>query len=89
MNEITNADRASWALEALTGFVKTTQTDTAHEAISDMIVDLLHLARGRGLDTQLMLQQAHGLMAEEARDDLEGDMAEVQVQFATLLSSDR
>ena len=50
MQDTTNADRAEWALDALTGFVAATRVNTARDAVADLIANLLHLARGRGLD---------------------------------------
>jgi hypothetical protein len=58
--------------------------DTARDAIADLIANLLHLARGRGLDVDLLLRQTRGLMAEESVEDAEGDMAAVQARFREL-----
>ena len=85
MQEITNADRANWALAALSGFVAETRVDTAREAIGDLIADLLHLGRGRGYDTLSLIDRAHRMMMEELAEDPEGDMALVQRAFASLL----
>lgn len=88
MLDITNADRARWALSALTGFVEATGVDTATSAISDLIVDLLHLARGRGFDTLYLFERAHQMMVEEHLEDPEGDMRDVQKSFRRLLVDD-
>ena len=88
MNDITNADRAEWAMDALTGFVAATRVDTARDAVADLIANLLHLARGRGLDVDLLLDQTRRLMAEEFAEDAEGDMATVQARFRELLPDD-
>jgi hypothetical protein len=88
MDDVTNADRAEWALAALSDFVVATRVDTARDAIADLIANLLHLARGRGLDVDLLLSQARGLMAEESVQDAEGDMAAVQARFRELLPHD-
>ena len=88
MNDITNADRAEWAMDALNGFVAATEVDTAHDAIADLIANLLHLARGRGLDVDVLLDQTRKLMAEEFAEDAEGDMAAVQARFRELLPND-
>lgn len=85
MDDITNADRANWALAALSGFVAETRVDTAREAIGDLITDLLHLGRGRGYDTLSLIDRAHQMMLEEFAEDPEGDMAVVQQAFASLL----
>lgn len=88
MIEVTNADRANSALGALKEFVDQTNVDTARDAIADMICNLIHLARGRGLDPDRLVQQALGMAAEEAAEDAEGDMEAVQQTFRTLLSCD-
>jgi hypothetical protein len=88
MDEITNADRAEWALAALSDFVVATRVDTARDAIADLIANLLHLARGRGLDVDLLLDQTRKLMAEEFAQDPEGNMAAVQARFRELLPDD-
>lgn len=88
MIETTNADRAEWALNALTGFVEATRVDTARDAIADLMTNLLHLARARGLAAQLLVQQAIGAMVEELAEDAEGDMLTVQARFQKLLPDD-
>jgi hypothetical protein len=88
MDDVTNADRAEWALAALSDFVVATRVDTARDAIADLIANLLHLARGRGLDVDLLLSQTRGLMAEETAQDAEDDMASVQARFRELLPHD-
>ena len=88
MIDTTNADRAEWALHALTGFVEATRVDTARDAIADLMTNLLHLARARGLDEQLLVQQAIGAMAEELVEDMEGDMTTVQARFQKLFPDD-
>ncbi len=88
MDDTTNADRAGWALDALTGFVAITRVNTAHDAVADLIANLLHLARGRGFDVDLLLHQTRKLMTEEFAEDPEGDMAAVQARFRELLPDD-
>lgn len=88
MEEITNADRANWALAALSGFVADTRVDTAKEAIGDLICDLLHLGRGRGYDTLSLVDRAYRMMMEECAEDPEGDMGLVQQAFASLLEDE-
>jgi len=83
MLEVTNADRAGWALQALTGFVEETKVDAADDAISDLIVNLLHLARGRGLDAIALADRAKRGMMEEFSEDPEGDMDSIQAHFLT------
>ena len=85
MQDTTNADRAGWALAALTGFVAATRVDTARDAVADLIANLLHLARSRGLDVDLLLDQTGKMMAEEFSEDSEGDKAAVQCLFRELL----
>ncbi len=53
-----------------------------------MICNLIHLARGRGLDPERLVKQALGMAAEEAAEDPEGDMEAVQQAFRTLISCD-
>lgn len=89
MQDTTNADRARWALVPLTGFVAATGVDTARDAIADLIANLLHLARGRGLDTDWLLDQTRKLMAQEFAEDAEGNMTAVQARFRELLPDDR
>ena len=89
MDDVTNAGRAEWALAALTNFVAATKVDTARDAIADLIANLLHLARGRGLDVDLLLRQTRGLMAQEFAQDPEGNMAAIQARFRELLPDDR
>jgi hypothetical protein len=88
MDDVTNADRAEWALAALTDFVAVTGVDTARDAIADLIANLLHLARGRGLDVDLLLDQTRKLMTEEFAEDTEGDMTSVQERFRELFPYD-
>ena len=89
MQDITNADRAGWALAALAGFIDDTRVDNARDAVADLIVNLLHLARGRGLDIGLLLAQAARATAEEQADDEEGEMASVISRFREMLPEDR
>lgn len=88
MDDTTNADRANWALAALSGFVVSTGVDTAKSAIADLITNLLHLGRGRGFDTTELVERAHGMMAEEVSEDFEGNMTRVQRAFSALLADD-
>lgn len=88
MIDVTNAHRADLALAALHDFVVNTKVDTARDAIADLISNLIHLARGRGLDAERLVAQALGMTAQEVTEDLEGDMASVQRAFRTLLPSD-
>lgn len=88
MIEVTNADRADLALTALKDFVQQTNVDTARDAIADMMCNLIHLARGRGLDPSLLVKQALSMAAEEFAEDPDGDMATIQQAFRTLLPCD-
>ena len=88
MQDTTNADRDGWALAALADFVAETGVDTARDAIADLIVNLLHLVRGRGLDIDVLLDQTRKMMAEGFAEDTEGDMAAVQARFRELLPDD-
>lgn len=88
MIEVTNADRGNSALGALKEFVDDTKVDTARDAIADLIGNLVHLARGRGLDPERLVKQALGMAAEEADEDPEGEMEDVQRAFRTLLPED-
>jgi hypothetical protein len=88
MQDTTNATRAAWALAALTPFVRDAGVDNARDAIADLIANLLHLARSRGLDVDLLLDQTGRLMAEEFAQDPEGNMTAVQTRFRELLPHD-
>ena len=88
MLEITNADRAGWALSAIEEFVAQTGVDTASSAIGDLMANLLHLARGRGLDTLLIIDRAYEMMINEFAEDTEGHMKLVQRSFRNLLKWD-
>jgi hypothetical protein len=73
--DVTNADRAWWALFALGDFVNRTRVDDEAEAIGDLICDLLHLARGAALDPAAIVKRALACMEAEASADQDGDMA--------------
>lgn len=88
MIDVTNAHRADLALAALHDFVVNTKVDTARDAIADLISNLIHLARGRGLDAEQLVAEALGMTAQEVAEDPEGDMASVQRSFRTLFPSD-
>lgn len=88
MQDVTNADRAGWALQALTGFVDITKVDSADDAISDLIVNLLHLARGRGLDAIALADRAKCGMTAESAEDPDGDMESIQARFSALIPRD-
>lgn len=85
IQDVTNADRAGWALQALAGFVDATKVDSADDAISDLIVDLLHLARGCGLNAIELADRAKRGMMEEFTEDPEGDMGSIQERFFALI----
>jgi hypothetical protein len=85
MVEVTNADRANWALAALISFVEETRVDTAADAITDLIGNLLHLARGCGLDSGEILRNAATMARTESLEDAEGNMARIQAAFRKLL----
>jgi phage terminase small subunit len=88
MDDVTNAGRAAWALEAVSGFVADTCVDTATDAISDLIANLLHLARGRGINPELIAARSLATMNAEVIEDDEGDMANVQLAFRSLIGDD-
>ena len=88
MDDVTNAQRARWALFALADFVPRTRVNTAKDAIGDLVTDLIHLGRGRGLDTDLLLSNAATMMATEVEEDDEGDMDSVQAAFRQLIGLD-
>lgn len=75
-------------MDVLTGFVGATRVDTGHDALSDLIANLLHLARGRGFDTQLLVDRAINVMRAEIVEDDEGDMNSIQARFLGLLPDD-
>lgn len=88
MHDLTNADRASWALDALVPFVVQTRVDTARDALQDLIGNLLHLAHGRGLDVDQIVFGAKAMVLEELREDEPGTMDVVQAEFRSLLEAD-
>lgn len=53
-DEVTNETRAGWAGEALKTFASLTRMDPAEvdvdEALVDLLCDLCHLAKSRGMD---------------------------------------
>ncbi|MDX5370364.1 MAG: hypothetical protein LPL29_13410 [Alphaproteobacteria bacterium] len=59
----TNAQRAAWAESALFGFAGLTnmnlfEPEEFQDAVADLIADLLHLARMRGLDVDKVIVEA-------------------------------
>lgn len=88
MYDVTNGDRAESALSALIDFIDGSKVDTARDAIADLICNLIHLARGRGLDHNLLVLQASRMAEEEAREDDNGPMDDVQERFREILPED-
>lgn len=88
MHDVTNADRADWALTAVTNFVATTGVDTAKEAIADLIANLLHLARGRGLNIEQLMSDSFNMAQQEAAEDSDDGMVRVQARFRQLFPDD-
>lgn len=86
--DVTNADRAELALAALADFKVSTGVDCARDALADLITDLLHLARGRDLDTDRLCKDAIGMFHTETECDDEGDMNSVQDRFRQILPED-
>ena len=84
--DITNADRAGWALFALHDFVGRTRSDTFDEAVGDLIVDLLHLARAGGLQPGQVVNRALTAMEVEVVEDDEGDMANIRAMLRSLFA---
>jgi len=73
---------------ALAGFVDTAKVDSTDDAISDLIVDLLHLARGRGLNAVALADRAkRGIIAESITDP-DRDMDSIQARFLTRMPHD-
>jgi len=83
--DVTNADRANLALSAIEDFVASTGVDCPHDAIADLITDLLHLARGRNLDPEKLCADALGMFRTETNCDAEGEMALLQSRFRQIL----
>jgi hypothetical protein len=63
-----NSDRASWAQTAVDAFQDVCRTDDC-DAIADLMVNLLHLAREEGLDPLKI--HAGALMNFEAEEEEE------------------
>lgn len=62
----TNQDRADWAKVAVRAFQSVCRTDEC-DAIGDLMCNLLHLARERGLTPEQVLDSARNrFVAEEA-----------------------
>ena len=59
-----NDQRADWADQALTAFQKTTGCDR-QDALSDLLCDLMHLARREGWDYYRAAMRAEGHFEEE------------------------
>lgn len=80
MPEVTNADRAAWAEEAVEAFQAVCATDD-DDAIKDLIVDLCHLERrrraerGEDFDASGFLEARAMMHDMEVAEDLEGDEA--------------
>ncbi len=85
-SEVTNADRAWWALFALGDFVNRTRVHSSDEAIGDLITDLLHLARAANLDPEAVSAKALAVMEGEVAEDEEGDMAAVAKSLETMMA---
>lgn len=74
--EPTNADRIKWAEDSLAVFCVHTWGDDLENLVqgdvlsltSDLIVDLLHLLRARGIDPDAVLQGAKNCFDEEERE---------------------
>lgn len=64
--DVTNNDRAYWALKAVQEFMRQTGTDR-EDAVVDLICDLLHLARSDGDDPRAVIDTA--LMHFEAEEE--------------------
>jgi len=88
MDDVTNAQRAEWGLFALADFVPRTGVDAADDAIGDLITNLLHLARGYGLDTNRLLSNAAGMMATEVDEDDEGDMEVIKDRLSRMFDDE-
>lgn len=89
LEDVTNADRAGWALFALGDFVGRTRVDDEEDAIQDLITNLLHLARGHGLSPERIANRALGAMEVELAEDEEGDMTNTQRLFVELIAQSR
>jgi len=85
--EVTNADRALWALSALKDFVSRTGVDDGEEAIGDLIANLLHVAGFADLDPARVMRRALACMEEEATEDQDGDIAAVRKALTEVISS--
>lgn len=78
MSEVTNADRAAWAEEAVDAFQAVCGTPDRDDAIKDLIVDLTHLARRRAVergeefDASGYLEMRADMHDQELAEDPEG-----------------
>jgi hypothetical protein len=62
-----NAQRAEWARIALDTFASVAGTGEGEDGITDLMVDLLHLADRQGLDTARLVARATSHFEEEAQ----------------------
>lgn len=89
MDDVTNADRAWWALGALAIFIEDTGVDTPEDAIADLIADLLHVGRSFEFDADALVSRALGMVATEVEEDDEGELAPVRRELERLVESDK
>lgn len=90
-NEPDNVDRATWARAAVDGFgVETfggvsfseavidqpTDTGDAYCMCSDLIADIMHLARSYGWDAHLLVKRATGAFDAEVEEEEQSDGGE-------------
>ena len=68
--DVTNNDRAYWALKAVQEFMRQTGTDR-EDAVVDLICDLLHLARSDGDDPRAVINNALSLFDAEEEQEAE------------------
>jgi hypothetical protein len=77
--EISNADRAAWAAQAVTAYARQTRHSApehtitsgehARELIGDLICDLLHLGDKWGVGADVVIESGRGHYADEVTAD--------------------
>lgn len=92
MDDVSNADRAAWALATLTAFGEITGVDEYDTAIGDLICDLHHFADQEGIDWQEVLDRADmhytAEVEEEAEEEAEDASTETEHGEAVVLIGD-
>lgn len=75
MTELTNADRADYALTAIDAFNEACPGEADLQTqIKDLMTNIAHLARFNDLDIQMIFDLAMDMAGEEELEDEDGDI---------------